>query len=463
MDAKALKERKGELFGRMKELGAKWEKRGDDAITAEEQENWTELNAAYDQVDGQLRTLTELAAVEKRHFESVDDAINAPTKSDPKPQRRTHYSADVAADRQRDVRMAIAAWARGQARGEFRGEEVRAAKAVGLFLGSNEIELSLYPDYETVKRSLRHYHDTMEWRADLDTGTATEGKELVATDFMREWELAGKAIGGLKSVCRVVRTTTGDDLSWPLGDDTGNPASIVGEESSISFADVATSDKVFGAYKYQAHQKVSQEFLEDNAVNFSSMIGGMLGTRHARGHNAHATTGDGSSKPAGFAHPTVGGNIVDLGAPPSPARLSADNIFEMFESLDPFYRQRAVWMAHDATISGIRQMVVTSDANAHLWIPDFTSGHNSDRILGLPVVVNQDMNTVGADNESIALGDFSRYVWREVNSIRVQRLDELYRANDQTAFTSFTRADGGILKPSSTASLVPIQVGAHSS
>ena len=45
----------------------------------------------------------------------------------------------------------------------------------------------------------------------------------------------------------------------------------------------------------------------------------------------------------------------------------------------------------------------------------------------------------------ILFGDFSKYLIRDVNDIRLVRMDERYADYDQVGFTAFMRSDGDLL------------------
>ena len=69
----------------------------------------------------------------------------------------------------------------------------------------------------------------------------------------------------------------------------------------------------------------------------------------------------------------------------------------------------------------------------------------ADRILGYPVVINQDMPAMTATYKPILFGDFSHYYVRNVSGIEVVRLNELYAANGQVGFMAFLRFDGALI------------------
>ncbi len=70
-------------------------------------------------------------------------------------------------------------------------------------------------------------------------------------------------------------------------------------------------------------------------------------------------------------------------------------------------------------------------------------GGTPDRILGYPVLINQDMPAMAANAKSILFGDFkAAYVIRDVLGIQQLRLEERYADFLQVAFLAFLRTDG---------------------
>ena len=64
-------------------------------------------------------------------------------------------------------------------------------------------------------------------------------------------------------------------------------------------------------------------------------------------------------------------------------------------------------------------------------------------IDGDPYIINQDMADIAASATSVIYGDLSKYIIREVQSVRLHRLVERYRIDfDADAFVAFMSMDG---------------------
>jgi HK97 family phage major capsid protein len=119
--------------------------------------------------------------------------------------------------------------------------------------------------------------------------------------------------------------------------------------------------------------------------------------------------------------------------------VTYDNLVNLIHSVDPAYRDNAEWMFNDSTLRAIKQ--IKDSQNRPLWQQDMALGERPT-ILGYPYVINQDVAVMAANAKSILFGDFSYYLIREVQDLRVLRLDERYADYLQAGFLAFVRTDG---------------------
>lgn len=274
-------------------------------------------------------------------------------------------------------------------------------------------------------------------------GTNSAGGYTVAPDFMAELAVAMKAYGGVRQAARVIPTSTGVDMPWPTMDDTANAASIVAENT----AGAAGTDLSFGsvtmkAWTYRSgYLPLSIELIQDSAFDFDSLVRDALALRFARGQNAHFSTGNGTSAPQGI---TVGAStgVTAANGGGFTTSVSPDHLIDLEHSVDPLYRAGAAFMMNDASVKVLRKL---KDAeNRPFFMPGYES-RSADTILGYPVIVNQDMPTMAANAKSIAFGNFGNYMIRDVMTLAITRLNELFAHNGQVAFIAFMRTDGRIV------------------
>jgi HK97 family phage major capsid protein len=290
-----------------------------------------------------------------------------------------------------------------------------------------------------------------------NTLTGAAGGFVVAPDtrFYNQVVEARKAFGGMLSAgCTVIQTSTGADLPIPTNDDTGNTGAIVAEEGSHAGGTSISLGQVrLGAHLYSSKiVKISWQLLQDSEVDFPALLARKLGERIGRIQNTHMTTGTGAGQPQGV---VTGATSGVAGATGTTTTIPADNLFDLFHSVDIAYRPNARWMMSDTTALALRKV---KDGNGqYLWQPGLQMSA-PDMLLGKPVVINNDMAVPAASAKSILFGDFSTYYIREVRALQVVRLEELYAANGQNGYMLFARLDAGLVD----AGQHPIKYFAHS-
>ena len=272
-----------------------------------------------------------------------------------------------------------------------------------------------------------------------NVGTAADGGYLVPEGFVNNLEVAMLHYGGILGCAEVMRTSSGNDLPWPTLDDTSNTGALLAEDAEATKLDAAFGQKVYNAYKFTSRlMLVSQELLEDSAFNIPGVIGSIAGERLGRALNTYATTGTGSSQPAGV----VTGAAAGVTAAGTTA-ITTDEIKDMKRALDVSYRGNAKWMLHD-TVAGYVMKLKDGQSN-YIWEENYRSDDPA-RLLGKEVVINNDMSsTITASDITLLFGDFSKHKIRLVNDVRLYRMQERYREFDQDGFVAFMRFDSGVL------------------
>lgn len=314
---------------------------------------------------------------------------------------------------------------------KFEQEHIDAATFFGIDLRAKEIELPMAKSYRQIRN---------EFRA-LDVATGNKGKETIPEGFVNALEVSLLTFGGMRNVADVIRTDGGNDLPWPTANDTGNIGELLGEATTFgSSVDPSFGQVIFKAFKYSSKPVlISSELLQDSAFDLGARIGEMLGIRIGRIQNAHFTTGGGTTLPKGI---MVASGLGKLAAATN--TFTADEVIDLEHSVDPAYRMNASFMMHDLVLAHVRKLK-ESTTNAYIWQPGLQQGV-PDRLLGYRYQINQQMSSSFTLSEKlVAFGDMSKYKIRDVASIRLVRLDELYAATDQVAFVAYMRSDGNLL------------------
>lgn len=270
------------------------------------------------------------------------------------------------------------------------------------------------------------------------------GGYVVPTELSPEFIQTLKAYGGMYQASRIVRTAGGGLWNQPYVDDTSTAALLTAEASATTTQDFSISRIQLNSYTYRSKIVVSREWLQDEAVNAVSELNVMLATRLGRAINAHFTTGDGSSKPTGILATSGGAPTGKTTA--SATAITATEILDLIHSVDPAYRTgpNVALMMNDSTLAAIKKLTLGSSDSTPLWVPSMRDGEPAT-IWGYPYVINQSMESIATGKKTIAFGDWSYYVIREVLNPVFVRTDELFLDNFSVGFYGFSRYDGKLI------------------
>lgn len=402
-------------------------------VSAEDEGNWKQVCSDFDAVQGRIEKLERAEAIEKK-LEAEDAkalaeaekfagyANKAPSRSGRREKKITDETAA----------LALQAWSLARiGTVELRGEHHDAARAMGINLSAEEIE---FP----IARSSEALGIRAEYRAQ-SVGTTTAGGYTVPQGFVRNLEKAILQFGSVRRAARILRTAEGNDLPWPTVNDTGNKGALIAENTQDSEQDVTFGQLTLGAYKYTSKiVRVSVELLQDSAFDMASELGTLLGERIGRITEEHYTTGTGSSQPNGVVTASTLGKTAASGT-----AITADEVIDLVHSVDPGYRQNGRFMLHDTILATLRKL---KDSNGlYLWQPNLQLGI-PPTLYGYGYEINMEMDsTLDVSSKVLLFGDFSKYLIRDVRSIRLKRLVERYAEYDQEGFIAYFRTDSDLL------------------
>ena len=226
-------------------------------------------------------------------------------------------------------------------------------------------------------------------------------------------------------------------------------ASWIVVEGAFTESDDAFGQVSIGAYKLGTMIKVSEELLNDSVFDLESYISREFGRRIGAKEEEAFFTGDGSGKPTGILAASGGAQTGITAA--SASAITADELIDLFYSLNSPYRKNAVWLLNDATVKAVRKL---KDAQGqYLWQPSLVAG-TPDTILGRPVKTSAYMPIIAASAKTIAFGDFGYYWIADRQGRSFKRLGELYAANGQVGFLGSQRVDGKLILPEAVKLLV---------
>lgn len=309
----------------------------------------------------------------------------------------------------------------------------------------NDVERAFETYLRRGERSLGEH----EVRA-LSTITGSGGGYLVPQTWARELIQIIAQYSAVRQVANVIRTDSGEPILYPIVDDTAVEGALVAENAASPTADVTFDQKRLDVYTFSAKvTEVPLQLIQDSAYPVDRVLIQLFGERLGRATERYYVTGTGVNQPQGILQATVGHTTASATA------LTFDDILSLIHSVDPAYRQNAVFVLNDATLLAIRKL--KDNNNQPLWQISYREGE-PNRILGYPYVVSPYMPTMAASAKVIAFGDFrSGYVIRDVNGIEVVRSDRNLVDRYQMEFNAWLRSGGIIVN---TRAIRLLQMGA---
>jgi HK97 family phage major capsid protein len=333
-------------------------------------------------------------------------------------------------DIQNDQANAMRGWILNNRGEDVPQECVDAGRRCGINPLAGSLDIPLATNYGAVQRE---FHNA------LSSNNPATGGLLRLGPVLGPLEQAMLYFGPMLQVAQVLRTSNANPLPWPTADDTGNTGSQVGESTDVGNAtDPSFAAMVLSAYKWKTGViKVPYELLRDSAIDLPTVLGEMLGERLGRILNTRATTGTGAATIKGIVTASTMGKTTAANN-----AITADELIDLQHSVPIAYRQGAAFMFNDSTFKTIRKL--KSNDNQYLWQPGLVQGVPGS-ILGAAYYINEDIASIAASAKVALFGQLNRYKIRQVNRIRLYRLEERYREFDQDGFLAFIEADGNLL------------------
>ena len=279
-----------------------------------------------------------------------------------------------------------------------------------------------------------------EVRNALQIGELSEGGYTVPDEFEHTLVQALEEENIMRGLVHVITTSSGD-RKIPLVTSKG-AAAWVEEEAAIPESDDGFGQITLSAHKVGSMIRISEELLRDSAFDLAAYITGEFARRVGAAEEAAIIAGDGSHKPTGLLHETLGAETGVTSA--AVAAITADELIDLQHAVKSGYRRRAAFIMNDATVKLIRKL---KDGNGQfLWQPGLLYGQ-PDTLLNQRVLTSNYMPLPTAGNKAILYGDYSYYWLADREGRSLQRLNELYAATDQVGFKITQRVDGRLILP----------------
>ena len=288
----------------------------------------------------------------------------------------------------------------------------------------------------------RAKHETMtpEVKNALREGVDTEGGYLVPDTFEKTLVQALGHENVIRAHAHVFKTTSGSH-KIPVVTAKGT-ASWIDESGTIPDGDDVFGQQLIGAHKVGTIIKVSEELLNDSAFDLENYFATEFSRRIGNKEEDAFFNGDGLNKPLGLLANNGGAEVGVTAA--SETAITADEIINLFYSLEAPYRKNAVWIFNDATIAAIRKL---KDGNGqYLWQKALHEGDH-ETLLGKRIYTSPYMPEIAAGKKTVLFGDLKFYWVGDRQGVSFKRLNERYADSGQIGFLATKRVDGKLVLP----------------
>ena len=289
-------------------------------------------------------------------------------------------------------------------------------------------------------RSMRDKTVSFEVLNALQIGSDSEGGHLVPDEYERTLIEALQEQNIFRNFAHLIRTSSGD-RKIPVVTSKGT-ASWIEEEAPYDESDDAFGAASIGAYKLATMIKVSDELLNDSVFDIAGYIAKEFARRIGAAEEEAFIAGNGTGKPTGLLHATLGAQLGVTTA--SATAATFDEVMDLFYSLRSPYRRQAVFLMNDSTVKALRKL--KNGAGDYIWQPSITAG-TPDKILNCPVYTSAFVPAIASAAKTILFGDMEYYWIADREGRKFKRLNELYAPTGQVGFLASQRVDGKLILP----------------
>ena len=284
----------------------------------------------------------------------------------------------------------------------------------------------------------------------LTKSTDGEGGYVAPVEWDRTITNKLKQISMIRQNARVISISVAGFKK--LFNDRAVGSGWVGETASRP----ATSTPTFGSLDFSpgelyANPAISQQLLDDAAINLEEWLANEVDTEFARQEGIAFLSGDGTNKPYGILsyvtgaanaarHPWGAIKAVNTGAA---AALTGDGFIDLMYDLPSEFAARAKLYINRMSLGAARKL--KDGQGNYLWQPSYVAGEPAT-LNGAPIVEVPGMPGVTAGNISALYGDMEA-TYLVIDRIGISVLRDPYTNKPFVHFYTFKRVGGGVYNP----------------
>jgi len=188
--------------------------------------------------------------------------------------------------------------------------------------------------------------------------------------------------------------------------------------------------------------KIPMALLRKSAIPLEQLVNDRLAYKFAVTMEKAFMTGAGANGPLGVFTASASGINTDrdLATGNTATAISAANLIRNKNNIKAQYLANARWIAHREFFQEVELLL--DGVGNYIWRPGLVAGQ-PDSLLGLPVHRSEYAPHAFTASQPVAvLGDFKYYQIAESLQFGIQRLDQLYAANNKIGYIGRMEADG---------------------
>jgi len=283
-------------------------------------------------------------------------------------------------------------------------------------------------------------------RKALSTLTDTEGGFVVAEEFRTEVIRKLRNLVWIRDRATVIQTTAGA-VAFPTFDpaDAQTTPPVTQQNAAISSAALSS---LFGKTQFTPHKRaviipMPLELLEDAVVAVDSLLTDFFALRFAELNENDFIAGTGVNMPLGL---TVAPGLPTLAIAGSTTAMVPEDIVKTVYGMRAVYRRDAAWLMHRLVVQAVRLFrtnIGGAGTGNFMFQPGMQAGQPAT-LFGYDLLESEFMPnpyTGVAGNPMMMFGNLKYYWIVDRIDMMVQRLNELYAANDQVGFRMRQRYD----------------------
>jgi HK97 family phage major capsid protein len=286
--------------------------------------------------------------------------------------------------------------------------------------------------------------------AAMSRGTDADGGYLAPIEWDRTIGEKLKLISPMRAESRIITISVagfkkyfGDrnvGSGW-VGETASRPATTTPQIGVLDF----TPGELY------ANPAITQQLLDDAAVDLEKWLGSEVDTEFARQEGIGFTSGDGVNKPYGVLtyvegaanaarHPYGAIKVKNSGAA---AALTGDGILDLMYDLPSQYAANAKFHMNRLSMGAARKL--KDGQGNYLWQPSYASGQ-PQTLAGAPIVEHPDFPLVAAGNIAALYGDMEA-TYLVVDRVGIRVLRDPFTNKPFVHFYTTKRVGGGVHDP----------------